>query len=190
MDYKPEVFIEQFPVVKRFVYHLIYYRELKAAYDRVELQSEFWTHTIDAHLLQASIHWCMVFGSQGCNATHWKNLSSSESKNLEQSFRSGLSKHAGLAEDEWKKCWASMKDFRDNYAAHRKLNFCEPVPVFTLALKVAHYYDHWIREIISPDIFEEPPLEESETALKKSVLPLIDQLLGTTKRCQEHFPTV
>jgi len=182
MDYKPEVFVEQFPVVKRFVYHLIYYRKLKAACDRVELQSEFWTHTIDAHLLQAAIHWCMVFGSHGCNATHWMKLSSSDSEKLEQSFRNGLSKHTGLSAEEWRKCWDAMKDFRDNCAAHRKLNFCEPVPVFTSALKVAYYYDHWIREIISPDFFDEPPLEKSAEALSESVTPLIDHLVEDTKK--------
>jgi hypothetical protein len=182
MDYRPEVFREQFPIVKRFVYHLIYYRELKAAYDRLQLQSEFWTHTIDAHVLQAAIHWWMVFGSDGSNPTHWKNLSNSRSEELQQSFRSGLSKHTGIPTEEWQKYRDTMKDFRDKYAAHRELNFGEPVPDFTSALKIAYYYDHWIREVISPDIFEEPRLQKSAEALRQSVAPLINHLLGSTKK--------
>lgn len=182
MDYKPEVFLEQFPIVKRFVYHLVYYRELKAVHDRVKLQSEFWTHTIDAHLLQAAIHWCMVFGSHGCNQTHWKNLSNTDSEKLQESFRNGLPKETGLATAEWQKYWDAMNDFRGKYAAHRELNFCEPVPDFTSALKVAYYYDHWIRDVISPDIFEEPPLEKSAVALRESVTPLINHLLEDTKK--------
>jgi len=182
MDYKPQVFLEQFPIVKRFVYHLIYYRELKAAYDRLQLQSEFWTHTIDAHVLQAAIHWCMVFGSDGCNPTHWKNLSNNGSEELQQSFRSGLSEQTNLTPDEWQKYWDAMNEFRGKYAAHRELGFCEPVPDFTSALQVAYYYDHWIREVISPDIFEEPRLENSAEALSQSVAPLINHLLGQTKK--------
>ena len=86
MGYNPDVFIEQFPLVKRFLYHLLYYRTLHEAYIRNQLQSEFWTHTIDAHLLQALINWCMVFGSDGCNPTHWKKLSLTQSHELQEGF--------------------------------------------------------------------------------------------------------
>ena len=186
MDYNPEVFSEQFPIVKSFVYHLIYYRELRAAYSRLQLESEFWTHTINAHLLQATIYWCMVFGPHGCNPTHWKNLSSQESEKLQLSFRKGLFEQINLSMEQWQQYWKKMTGFRNQYVAHRELSFVESIPYFENALKVAYYYDYWIREVISPDILEEPPLEKSADALRQSVAPLINQLLVHTKKYQEH----
>jgi len=181
MDYNSDIFAEQFPIVKRFLYHLIYYRELWAAYHGLQSGSEFWAHTIDAHLLQAANLWCMVFGSQGCNHTHWKNLSKGDTEELQQSFRQGLFEQTDLTSEQWNQYWHDMKDFRDKYAAHRELNYDKPIPDFTIALKVAYYYDRWIREVISPDTLEEPPLEQSSEALKRTVAPLITQLLKKTK---------
>lgn len=182
MNYRLDVFTQQFPIVKRFVYHLIYYRELWAAYHRLQFKSEFWTHTIDAHLLQAAIYWCMIFGSHGCNPIHWKHLSEKESEELQASFRKGLSSQTGLTKEQWQQYWNDITDFRNRYAAHRELDFAKPVPDFTTALEIAFYYDHWIREVISPDFFEEPMLEETAQALRKSVAPLINQLLEHTKK--------
>jgi hypothetical protein len=177
MQYNDEVFMNQFPLVKRFVYHLIYYRVLGKAYNTHELKCEFWSHTIDAHLLQAVNHWCMVFGSDGCNPTHWKNLSKSNLDNLKRSFRDGLRDKMGLSDTEWNKYWKELTDFRNKYAAHRELTFSKPIPNFDMALKIAYYYDYWIREIISPDIFEEPFLERSVFKLQQKMLSIVDNLI-------------
>jgi len=101
MEYDVDIFCEQFPIVKTFLYHLTCYRELHRAYQDLELKSEFWTHTIDAHLLQACILWCMVFGSHGCNPTHWKKLCKQDRENLENSFRKGLFEHTELTQEKW-----------------------------------------------------------------------------------------
>ena len=186
MGYNPDVFIEQFPLIKRFLYHLLYYRTLHEAYIRNQLQSEFWTHTIDAHLLQALINWCMVFGSDGCNPTHWKKLSLPQSHELQEGFRKGLIEHTGIKWAEWEEYWKRMTAFRDKYAAHRELDFSAPVPNFDLALKVAYYFDDWIRWIISPDSFEEPSLRESEERISKTFASLADKLLKITKESQHN----
>jgi len=180
MEYNADIFECQFRLVKRFVYHYIYYRELFDA--SLEVQSEFWTHTVDAHLLQAAMCWCMVFGSDGCNPTHWKNLSTSESEELCRSFRQGLLAYAGITLQQWENYWQEMTYFRNNYAAHRALNYDRPVPNFSLSLKVAYFYDKWIRKVISPDIFEEPPLEESARALGNAIRPLINRFMEYTKQ--------
>lgn len=177
MQYNDEVFMIQFPIVKRFVYHLIYYRVLYKAYYNRNLKCEFWTHTIDAHLFQAASYWCMVFGSHGCNPTHWKNLTKRNSDELESSFRDGLQAKTGLNMAEWERYWKEMTEFRNEYAAHRELTFTKPIPNFDIALKIAYYYDHWIREIISPDIFDEPLLEKSVIKLRQKVVPIIDNLI-------------
>jgi hypothetical protein len=182
MKYKPDIFVEQFPIVKRFVYHLVYYKELWRAYSESQLASSFWTHTVDAHLLQAAIQWCMVFGTDGCNPTHWKHLSDEAPTDLKNRFRADLPGHVGITYPDFEQYWREMKDFRDNYAAHRELKYQKAVPKFGIALKVAYFYDHWIREVISPDVFEEPPLEESVTKLKKALPPFLATLMTVTSQ--------
>lgn len=175
--YESAVFREPFPIVKRFVCHLIYYRVLHNAYKESKLKSEFWTLTIDAHLLQAAIYWCMVFGSDGCNATHWKRLSTNDFGVLQQSFRNGLFKQTGLDRQQWKQYWNDMTGFRNNYAAHRELGSRAIVPNFDAALTVVYYYDQWVRKVISPDSFAEPLLKAYASKLEQSTSLLADRLL-------------
>jgi hypothetical protein len=180
IHYESAVFKKQFHIVKRFVYHLIYYRALDNAYKESKLKSEFWTLTIDAHLLQAAIHWCMVFGSDGCNATHWKRLSTNQSEMLQQSFRNGLFKQPGLDCQRWEQYWNDMTGFRNNYAAHRELDFRGVVPNFDTALTVVYYYDKWVRKVISPDSFAEPLLKAFASKLMQSTSLLADRILKAT----------
>lgn len=181
MEYEADIFCEQFPIVRTFLYHLTCYRELHYAFQYLELKSEFWAHTSDAHLLQACILWCMVFGSHGCNPTHWKKLYQQNLEELEKSFRDGLFEHTYLNQQKWDSYWKEMNDFRGGYAAHRELNYSKPVPEFNTAETIAYYYDNWIRDLIKPDIFEEPPLKESVSQMQKRVRPLIMHYLSETK---------
>jgi hypothetical protein len=127
------------------------------------------------------VDWCMVFGSDGCNPTHWKRLSKQQSKELTESFRKGLFQELDLDKAAWDKYWHSFKDSRDNFVAHRELNFSRPVPNFDTALDVAYYYDKWVRKIIAPDTLDEPPLEQAAMSQMQSATPLIDKLLRVTK---------
>jgi len=181
MDYKAEVFMVQYPLVTRFVYHAVYYRELHLAYCSASLESEFWTHTIDAHILQSVVYWCMVFGKQGCNRTHWKHLSETESESLQCSFRRRLFEETDLSPERWTEYWQSITKFRNEYAAHRELQIKCKVPKLDTALNVAYFYDRWIREVISPDVFDDPYLQELATALIKKIKPLIESLIQVTK---------
>jgi hypothetical protein len=68
-------------------------------------------------------------------------------------------------------------DFRNKYAVHRELEFKDPVPKFETALTVAYYYDAWVRRIISPASFDEPPLELFAKTLGDSMVPVMEKLL-------------
>ena len=74
-----------------------------------------------------------------------------------------------------------MNDFRGGYATHRELNYSKPVPEFKTAEAVVYFYDEWIRELIDPDIFEEPPLKESVSLMQKEIRPLVMHYLSETK---------
>ena len=90
MNYNFEVFQNQFLIVYRFVHHLTYYRALSDGYKKHQLQNPFWMSTIDAHLLRATLNWCMVFGSDESNPTHWKRLSVTKSEKFQKNFREVL----------------------------------------------------------------------------------------------------
>ncbi len=138
MNFEHQVFANQFPIVKGFVYHLIYYRILLNGYKERQLQNEFWTLTIDAHLLRAVTNWCMVFGSDKSEPTHWKQLSITDSNELNKRFRQGLFAATNLNSHTWRQYWQSVVVFRNKYAVHRELEFNEPVPIFDIALSVAY----------------------------------------------------
>jgi len=178
MKYETTVFSHQFPIVKAFVQHAVYYRVTFDAYERYQLKDEYWTATINAHGLQAVINWCMVFGSDGCNATHWKELSTS----LIDDFRQKCLAFLEMTKSDWDGYWREVTSFRNEYAAHRDLHSSAPFPRLDIAFKVAHFYDGWIRDIISPDVFEEPRLCVSEERFTKEAGPLVDRLIEATKK--------
>jgi hypothetical protein len=180
-DYEPEIFIEQYALVRQFLLHVVYYRELKQLSDEYQPKSEFWTNTINAHLLQAAIYWSMVFGSDGCNPTHWKKLSAKNSNKLQTSFRDEVCEFLGIDFQQWKHYWKNLTDFRNQYVAHRELKFKKPVPSFDTAINVAFFYDKWIRKIIHPDILDIEGFEKYAEELKLASIPLIKKLIQITK---------
>lgn len=185
--YDQQVYQRQLPIVKYFIYHLIYYRALRRAYGERQLQDEFWALTTDAHLLRAAINWCMIFGSDKHEPTHWKKLSIAASQELKKSFDDGLFKETGFNRDSWRAYWRSMTDFRNKYAVHRELTpITKPVPDFDGALEVAFFFDRWTREVISPDEVAEPPLERFAQTLSKSIVPLVEKLLGATEELRQQ----
>jgi hypothetical protein len=99
----------QYEVMINFIHHLAYYRVLKRCYDESKQESEFWTKTIDAHLLRAMIDWCMVFGTDS-NEVRWKNVA--VDKEAQHSFRSHLLAVTGLTEVQWHTYWSDMTTFR------------------------------------------------------------------------------
>jgi hypothetical protein len=142
MTYDVDVLKTQFPIVKRFLYHLVYSRVVRDSYQKSKLRDEFWTLTIDAHLFHATINWCMVFGSDK-EPTHWKRLVN-QSKNHIRTFGKGLLQKTGLDKNRWNAYWHHMVSFRNRFAVHRELEaYQEPVPYFDTALAVAYYYDEW-----------------------------------------------
>lgn len=169
MKYSQEIFVSQFPIVKGFVYHLSYYRCLLNGYSRADFMSEFWAHTIDAHLLQATINWCKVFGSDGCNDIHWKRLNLEEQNELKDSFLKGLSTTCGISSEEFKAYWNEITDFRNKFVAHTEIGFTATVPSFDKALQVAFFYDRWIRKVIRPDHLAEGDLKLFAGNLTKKI---------------------
>jgi len=179
MRYDPSVLRIQVPLSKWFIYHLIYHRVISLAYKARQMQNEFCTLTSDAHLLNAAVYWCMVFGTDS-NTTHWKQLLPGKSHAAVQSFRQGLLEKLSISEDSWRQYWESMKDFRDKYAAHRELRFTSPIPNLDIALDVVFYYDQWVRTLIFPDTIEEPSLKSFAQSLQKSTVPFIAKLMEAT----------
>jgi hypothetical protein len=166
MEYNEEIFCTQYPLITQFMRHAIYRSELYDQYNLFKIKSEFWTATIDAHYLQAIIYWCMVFGADGCNPTHWKNLTNTASEELMDSFRNGLYKNTSLDEKSFQDYWKGINDFRGGYVAHREIDFKGKSPIMQIAQEVAFFYDDWIRQVIYPASLREKPLREKAELLK------------------------
>jgi hypothetical protein len=142
--YRQEVFRDQLPLVDCFARHLVHYRVVKGHLDARRPQSPFWSDTCNAHLLQATIYWCMVFGARGPNPTHLRNLAVGDADALQASFRARVASALGITEADWTSYWEQMDAFRSGYAAHRELSFKEPVPNFDRALEAAFCYEDWV----------------------------------------------
>ena len=158
------------------------------------MESEFWSNTIDAHILQAIILWCMVFGSDK-NPTHWKKLT--DNNELQEGFRKKLFRKTGFNQQSWNEYWENMVSFRNKYAAHRENYDNLVVPLLGKALDVTYAYDEWVREIrtyeelgISVFVYDfpEPPFEESAEKLRRSVVPMLELLLNQTQHYNQRVP--
>lgn len=131
MDYNIEIFMEVLPLIKDFLYHLASYRLLHAYLEHLPSEREFWVYTCDAHLETATLTWCMVFGADS-NETHWKKIFKGYNENAQKSFLVYLQAESGITEDNFKKYWADITTFRNNYIAH-KTSYKKPVPNFDVA---------------------------------------------------------
>ena len=167
--YNEEVFVRQFPIVKWFVYHLVYYRQVKTFEN--EFKSTFWAFTGDAHLRTATIYWCMVFGSQRNSPMHWKNLVRDERDlpELQSEFRKAVLTQTGFSQGQWDEYWEKLVTFRNRFVAHLDPSFKDIVPLFDKALEVGFAYDGWIRDLY-PGIWQEPPLTVSVEKAKEDFL--------------------
>ena len=145
----------QYQVIVSFIHHLAYYRALKRCYDESGQKSEFWTRTIDAHLLRAIIDWCMVFGADS-NQVHWKKVAIDDETQC--IFRCHLLSVIGLTKEQWDTYWSDMTTFRNDFAAHRIVEPAYPsVPNMDTALLIATTYDDWFRSSVTA-LFDEPSL--------------------------------
>ena len=169
MQYRREVFVEQVPLVDKFVKHLIHHRALHPWIATTKLTTSFWSDTSDAHLFQAIINWCKVFGSDTSNETHWKALSPKDVKTLRETFRKDLFAATSMTAAEWDAYQKEVILFRNGYAAHRNLGHSQPVPVLDRALQVALHYDTWIRKVIAPDQWDELRLSKIVEDLRETV---------------------
>lgn len=154
MHYNPDVFGYQYVIVNEFVQHVAYHRALNERYNSLQLESEFWCATISAHLLVAAINWCKVFGQDGCNVTHWKQVGHRDEEAMQKSFREKVYAETGFNGPQWTQFHEQMCGFRNKFVAHSEIGFSNPVPQFDKALQVAYAYDNWIRDAIAPHILD------------------------------------
>jgi hypothetical protein len=173
----------QYQMLVSFVHHLAYSRVLRSLYNELQQKSEFWTRTIDAHLLRAVIDWCMVFGTDS-SEIHWKKVI--VDKEMQCAFRQRLLKLGKFKSDQWDDYWDDMTTFRNKYAAHRTAEEIYPTtPMMDTAFLVCLTYDHWIRDWLRESqnaVFDEPSLEERYERVthtsQKLLKPLVE--LGPT----------
>lgn len=179
MSYSRNVFACLMPQIDSFVKHLLCHRAVQRKGGEL-LNHPFWSLTSDAHLLQAIVAWCKVFGATGTNETHWQNLATTDAAELRDSFRAALFSELGLNAEAWSAYHTEVTDFRNKYAAHTEGGFSMPVPKLDLALDIALLFDRWVRVVISPDTLAERPLFELAPELDADLEAHIEFLSSPT----------
>jgi hypothetical protein len=174
----------QYEVLVSFIHHLAYYRALSQAYKSTTIKSEFWTKTIDAHVIRSVLDWCMVFGTDS-NKIHWKKVITD--KNYQSEFRSILMKDLNISETELKKYWKEMTTFRNDYVAHRMAEPSFPkVPFFDTALKIACLYDDYFRKNVNAS-FEDDTLSERYERLLRTSKDVIQTIVASGPTVEEEY---
>ena len=175
---------KQYGVLAEFVHHLAYYRMLSRFYNEIQIRSEFWTYTIDAHLLIAIIDWCMVFGTDS-NEIHWKKVVLDEQNRCD--FRCHIRKFANLSKDEMEEFWYSMTKFRNEYAVHKTAATHYPaVPYMDTALIIVTSYDDWFRSKVDAS-FEDSSLRERYERVLRTSERFFKQLIKNGPTINEEY---
>ncbi|MDO3621834.1 hypothetical protein Q3O98_12055 [Ralstonia pseudosolanacearum] len=110
---------------------------------------DFWRIMQGTSLDAAVTEWCKIFGNR-TDDTHWTTLIPAAQHDA---FRQALFAAVGMTAAQWETYWATMKDYRDQLAAHHDFgagpaNF----PVFDAALEAAyHYYNTFLYPTWSAD---------------------------------------
>jgi hypothetical protein len=178
----------QYAVLVSFVHHLAYWRCSTKLYADLQQESEFWTYTIDAHLLRAVMDWCMVFGADS-NRVHWKKVVLDES--AQSDFRRHLLDRLSLSKDEWEAYWITMTTFRNDFAAHRVASSGYPtVPKMDKALGAAIAYDQWFRDVPRDSYilsFDEPPLSKRYDRLMRISAEPLREMISRGPTVNEEY---
>ena len=169
MSFNHEALAVQIGILRNFAFHLTHNRHLQKSQIIDKRKLQFWLDTSDAHLLQAAICWSMVFGSRDNNPTHWIKMFDADSTADRDKFRQDLLIHLKIRKAKWDTYWEEMKEFRDNFAAHKSCEpYNRPIPKFDLALKAALFFDQWIEHYEETTIFSGPSLKTSIAIVSKS----------------------
>jgi hypothetical protein len=158
--YNAKIFANIYPEINKFLFHLATYRCLHSVIDSLAGYREFWVYTSDAHLEMAVISWCKIFGAYS-NQTHWIHLfggNAEIAEGIKETFHSQL-QNEGVSISSYTKYHKSILKFRNNYVAHRSMNYKDPIPNFDLAMRVTYIFDRWVREQIKPDFIDMDQLE-------------------------------
>ena len=126
----------------------------------------------------AALYWCKVFGSDGCNITHWKNTPKIDIERAHTSFKSSVMSRVGFSSAEWSDYHNAMLKFRNKYVAHHD-NYSKPVPDFDIARDVAFAYDVWVRVLIRPDFYDGPLLSDDYPIWLKNAFLIAEKAIVT-----------
>jgi len=164
-------------VLDEFAAHEIAYRSMvQADVDLSPPVPRFWTDTRNAHAMAAVNLWNMVFGTSGeNNPTHWHNWITGDLDEARQNFIVHLEDEANMTAPEWHELGQRMRDFRNNYTAHREIENAHAMPYLNRALAAAQSFDTWMHGWI-PEMVERSLLRDEVAGLR----PTIDQSVAET----------
>lgn len=147
----------------------------------------FW-RVMHGNLLDISVlEWCKLFGSddEEHQKTHWKNVVADK-----DAFRATLFQALRIDAKAWEAYWNEMKNYRDQYVAHRDFSKSDVThfPKLDLALDSSCvYYGYVIGELRKPNVTRYPDdLRAYGEAFADQATAIGKKALEATKGIQER----
>lgn len=154
-------------LMKNYCFHIQSYRVIKKCFAKLAGDKEFWAYTCDAHLLNATLCWCKIFGSNS-EHTHWKKIFIESERTFTKKIFCEYLKKKGIDAKEWETVHKVILKFRNEYVAHTS-NYDDIVPYFNKASRVLHIFDEWLRKTLRYDKFEFEMFSAMEKEYAKKV---------------------
>ena len=140
------IFEEQVDVLFNYTRSYLYYKIIGEHLNSLD-GFDFWTHTMNTHLLNSIVEWCKVFGIDS-NESHWKKICIDNNHTFEESIRQRILTHTGFTPEEWFDYWKNFCEFRNEYCAHRNPERTLPVPIMEKSFNAASAYFNFIIDLI------------------------------------------
>ena len=163
---------EQVDVLFNYTRSYVYYKVIQANLHSLN-GLDFWTHTMNTHLLNSVIEWCKVFGIDS-NESHWKKICLNNKETFEVEIRQRILMQTGFTLKEWFDYWESFCEFRNEYCAHRNPDRTLPVPIMEKSFNAASAYFNFIIDLIPWDRHQDN-LEELTNLFESEVNSVVEK---------------
>ena len=193
-DNQKELSIAEIHHAIRILGTFIWNTHLKRALEEVDPDPKlnFWRIIYGTQLDMAVIEWCKLFGSdhEEHQPVHWKNTIPEKERDQ---FRNDLFKHLKLTPEKFREYWETVKNYRDNHAAHFNSEWLKPenkpkYPTLDVALEASYfYYPYLLNEFKKRGIEHHYPLDirEYSERFSKQAIEVAAKAISATADIKE-----
>lgn len=170
--YNEDVIGEILHILKDFLYHIESHRCINNKLDDLQGEREFWIYTSNAHIMNAAISWCKVFGTYS-NKTHWNNIFDKKIIKYAKAKFFALLEQKNISKKQYEENREKIRSFRDKYVAHNE-DYEAPIPNFDYACKTVFCLDELLRE--GPYLFHSKVFSELTIEYRNDIMKTLNMI--------------